>query len=62
MPRHALAPTAGHRLGAVAHRLLLVQRPLPDIEDGWRVKRLFAFLQILTATFSSFAHGGNDVR
>lgn len=33
-----------------------------DLGDKPGVGRLFAFLQIMTAAFGSFAHGGNDVR
>lgn len=33
-----------------------------QVNEDQNVAKLFSFLQILTATFGSFAHGGNDVR
>lgn len=46
--------------------LMTAQADAENAQDGIdeeqpEVSRLFAFLQVLTATFGSFAHGGNDV-
>ncbi|XP_076456678.1 sodium-dependent phosphate transporter 1-B-like [Babylonia areolata] len=37
------------------------QTPRESITDRPETRQLFSFLQILTAVFGSFAHGGNDV-
>ncbi|XP_076438105.1 sodium-dependent phosphate transporter 1-B-like isoform X2 [Babylonia areolata] len=38
-----------------------IQKGREEIDDKPETKQLFSFLQILTAIFGSFAHGGNDV-
>ena len=38
------------------------EEAVEEVKDTPEAARLFSFLQILTAIFGSFAHGGNDVR
>ena len=40
----------------------LLMEARKEIHDEPKTGKLFGFLQILTASFGAFAHGGNDVR
>ena len=40
----------------------LLMEARKQVTDEPKTGKLFAFLQILTAAFGAFAHGGNDVR
>lgn len=52
----------GNELEASKKKEFLDETEEKDLGDKPGVGRLFSFLQILTAAFGSFAHGGNDVR
>jgi phosphate/sulfate permease len=41
---------------------IIFPKKVEEAGDRPGIGRLFSFLQILTAAFGSFAHGGNDVR
>lgn len=47
---------------AKSRGMSLLMEAQKRITDEPKTGKLFAFLQILTASFGAFAHGGNDVR
>lgn len=54
----------GHGLPSNSSKVPLIapkQETSKKVDEPDEVSQLFSFLQILTATFGSFAHGGNDV-
>ncbi|XP_059474530.1 sodium-dependent phosphate transporter 1 isoform X2 [Neocloeon triangulifer] len=69
-PAYGLSPNSS-AVPLIRERVLTIQDPeaangnlangKAEVHDPPEVGRLFSFLQILTATFGSFAHGGNDV-
>lgn len=59
------SPVADAHIGDVRLRTYSMGMQVQNksvVKDEPMTGRLFAFLQIMTACFGAFAHGGNDVR
>ena len=52
----------GQKERARSRGMSLLMEAQKRVTDEPKTGKLFAFLQILTASFGAFAHGGNDVR
>ena len=55
-------PDEAQKERARSRGMSLLMEARKRVTDEPKTGKLFAFLQILTASFGAFAHGGNDVR
>ena len=60
--QNGTGPNEAQKERARSRGMSLLMEARKKVTDEPKTGKLFAFLQILTASFGAFAHGGNDVR